>query len=120
MALRSFVSSKSVLWHVWSVIPGSRQEDERRRGYERRSPDPVLLYRGPERRASADRRRAASLFASALAAGWLTFECPTERRRLFPIPPAWDSCSDARLERLCEQAQVIATFPRSPDPPTPF
>ena len=77
----------------------------------------MLLHRGPERRGSAERRRAASLFASALAAGWLTFECPTERRRLFPIPPGWDVCSDARLERLCEQAQIVATFPRGEPPP---
>jgi hypothetical protein len=115
MALKTFVSSKGVLWHVWSVIPGSRESDERRRGYERRSPDPVLAYKGPERRATPDRRRRATLFSAALAAGWLTFESPTERRRLVPIPPAWDSCSDARLERLCEQAQVILTFPSRGD-----
>lgn len=118
MALRTFLSSKGVHWRVWSVIPGGREQDERRRGYERRSPDPVLLYRGPERRGSSERRRAASLFASALAAGWLTFECATERRRLFPIPPGWDSCSITRLERLCEQAQVVATYPPMEPPPT--
>lgn len=119
MALRTFLSSKGVLWHVWSVIPGSRQEDERRRGYERRSPDPVLAYKGPERRAGADRRRRATLFSAALAAGWLTFESPTERRRLMPIPPGWDASSDARLEQLCNQAQPVSGFRRDAPPPGP-
>ena len=105
MALRTFRSAAGVVWHVWSVIPGIRQDQERRQGYDRRSPDPVLAYTGPDRRTSADRRSTARLFGPELAAGWLAFESPTERRRLVPIPAAWDALSDAELERLCERAQ---------------
>ncbi|HEX2204406.1 MAG TPA: hypothetical protein VHG91_13940 [Longimicrobium sp.] len=115
MALRTFRSSAGVPWQVWSVIPGIREGEERRRGYDRRSPDPVLRYTGPERRGAPDRRKTARLLASALAAGWLVFESPSERRRLFPIPPAWDACSDAQLERWCERAMPVAKDPPPAD-----
>lgn len=111
MALRSFRGSDGVLWQVWSVIPGFRESGERRRGYDRRSPDPVLRYTGPERRTHPDRRRTALFLASTLAAGWLVFESPSERRRLSPIPPGWDACSDAQLERWCERATPVVGYP---------
>lgn len=118
MALRTFRSAAGVVWHVWSVIPGLRQEGERRRGYDRRSPDPVLAYPGPERRTSPDRRGTTRVFGPELAAGWLAFESPTERRRLAPIPAGWDQYSDAELERLCERAQPQPSLRprRGPDP----
>lgn len=115
MALRSFRSSAGVPWQVWSVIPGLRDSGERRRGYDRRSPDPVLRYSGPERRAQPDRRRTALFLSATLAAGWLVFESPGERRRLSPIPPGWDLCSDAQLERWCERADPVTGYP----PPAP-
>lgn len=40
--------------------------------------------------------------------GWLTFECPTAKRRLTPIPPAWRELDDQRLRELLEQAQPVA------------
>ena len=107
MALRAFRDATGVLWHVWNVIPGARESAERRVGYDRRSPEPVLRYTGPERR-SADRRRLSFAVATGLAAGWLTFESPGERRRLAPIPPGWDRCSESGLARLCEQARPVA------------
>ncbi|HEX8695656.1 MAG TPA: hypothetical protein VF746_24795 [Longimicrobium sp.] len=118
MALRTFRSAAGVVWHVWSVIPGVRHDEERRRGYDRRSPDPVLAYTGPDRRTSADRRSTSRLFGPDMAAGWLAFECPTERRRLVPIPAGWDALSDAELERLCERAQPSPGVrpPRGPGP----
>ena len=111
MPLRTFRSSAGVLWQVCSVIPGTRTDEERRLGYDRRSPDPVILYTGPERRVSNDRRAGITFLAPSLRTGWLVFECPDERRRLAPIPPGWDRCAEAALERLCAQAVPV---PRTP------
>jgi hypothetical protein len=39
--------------------------------------------------------------------GWLVFECEVERRRLAPIPDAWEDFSEAELEQLCRLAVVV-------------
>jgi len=41
-----------------------------------------------------------------LAGGWLAFQCRAERRRLWPVPDAWETLSAAELERLCRLADV--------------
>ena len=41
-----------------------------------------------------------------LAGGWLAFQRRGERRRLAPVPGAWETLSDAELERLCQLADV--------------
>jgi hypothetical protein len=89
---------------VWSVIPGIRTDMERRAGFDRRSPDPVFLYKGTERRTTPDRRRSAVSLPAELASGWLIFESPDERRRLSPIPPHWDVLSETDLSRLLSAA----------------
>jgi hypothetical protein len=104
MPLRTFRSSAGVEWRVWNVIPGHKGEDERRRGYDRRSPDPVLLYRGPERREIAERRNRVPVVPEE---GWLVFESGSERRRLMPIPFGWEVRSDSDLERLCSRASPV-------------
>ncbi|HKP75213.1 MAG TPA: hypothetical protein VJT67_06685 [Longimicrobiaceae bacterium] len=103
MPRRVFRNAAGVEWQVWSVIPGSVQGDERRHGYDRRSPDPVIRYKGPERRTSGDRRRQQHS-AVLPTSGWLVFDSVEERRRLTPIPPAWESRPDLDLERFCERA----------------
>lgn len=110
MALRGFQWG-GVLWQVWSVIPGMRKDGERRRGRDRRSPEPVFLYRGPDRRKAADRRSTAVTVSAAFAAGWLVFQAPSERRRLAPIPAGWDALSSDGLARLCERATPVHGFP---------
>lgn len=105
MPMRSFRSAGGAEWLVWSVVPGPRHAPERRRGYDRRSPDPVLRYPGPERRRTPDRRASRLLVKPELQSGWLVFESPDERRRLSPIPPAWERYTDAALERMCAQAE---------------
>lgn len=44
--------------------------------------------------------------------GWLSFDSGSQRRRIGPIPPGWESTSTERLELLCR----IATPSRSSDP----
>ncbi|HEX7020956.1 MAG TPA: hypothetical protein VF159_13140 [Gemmatimonadaceae bacterium] len=36
--------------------------------------------------------------------GWLTFEHPSESRRLAPLPTAWKACSDGELAELLESS----------------
>lgn len=38
--------------------------------------------------------------------GWLAFECPEGKRRLSPIPPAWEDMDDEGLATLCMQAEL--------------
>ena len=104
MPIRSFRGADGAEWQVWSVIPGSRADTERRAGFDRRSPDPVLRYSGPERRVTPDRRRPSPALPAELLGGWLTFEAPGERRRLTPIPPLWNELPEAELDRLRERA----------------
>lgn len=99
-----FSDSRGVEWRVWSVVPGCREADERRRGYDRRSPDPVLRYTGPERRVAPERRARSALLSHDLREGWLVFEATGERRRLAPIPPGWERLGPAGLERLRDRA----------------
>ena len=106
MPLRTFRTSAGVEWRVWNVIPGHAGEDERRCGYDRRSPDPVIAYAGPDRRTASDRR---SRGRFDLDSGWLVFESDGERRRLMPIPPGWEVRADADLERLCARATPVTT-----------
>jgi hypothetical protein len=109
MPQRVFRTAAGVEWHVWSVIPGSALVEERRHGYDRRSPDPVIRYKGEERRTQADRRRGAAL--PGMPGGWLVFESDGERRRLTPIPPAWEARPESDLERLCARATPVAKNP---------
>lgn len=107
MPIRSFRTGEGVTWQVWNVVPGCADVSERRVGYDRRSPDPVIRYTGPERRADADRRKPPPFLSPHLATGWLAFECPTEKRRLTPIPKHWEQLPDSELERLCASALPV-------------
>ena len=106
MALRTFVGSDGVEWHVWSVVPGTRHGEERRAG-DRRSLDPIVIYRGPERRSGSERRSFESRVRPGMEQGWLTCQSPTERRRIVPAPPRWELMSDAELDALCARADVV-------------
>lgn len=41
------------------------------------------------------------------ASGWLTFECPAERRRLAPIPELWADAGDDDLRGFLAGAVVV-------------
>lgn len=106
MPIRSFRTEDGVTWQVWNVVPGRTDVAERRVGYDRRSPDPVFRYTGPERRSTEDRRKPPPFLSPQLATGWLAFECATEKRRLTPIPQHWEQLSETELERLCGKARL--------------
>jgi hypothetical protein len=46
------------------------------------------------------------LLAAGYSEGWLTFESPSELRRLTPIPPGWDEMPEGMLESLCRRAEL--------------
>lgn len=50
--------------------------------------------------------------APELREGWLSFDSGSQRRRVGPIPPGWETVSDERLELLCR----VATPTRWSDP----
>lgn len=46
-----------------------------------------------------------------MRAGWLTFESPHARKRLVPIPPAWEDASVDELRQHCQRAQTVSRTP---------
>jgi hypothetical protein len=114
MAMRTFRTSEGVTWHVWNVVPGLHDHEERRLGYDRRNPEPIFRYTGPERRVKPDRRTPPGLLSPRLARGWLAFESPTEKRRLAPIPQFWERLPETELERLCGEAVPVSLIPPLP------
>jgi hypothetical protein len=94
MAYREVRDQRGVLWHVWEVQPSS---------IERRLRDDAA------KRPAVERRRTPSLpryrpSNPQLAAGWLAFESPREKRRLHPFPTEWVTMSDGELLGLLGQA----------------
>jgi hypothetical protein len=41
-----------------------------------------------------------------LELGWLAFISGSQKRRLAPFPPEWQTMADAELERLCRSARI--------------
>jgi len=109
VALRSFTAPDGRSWDVWDVLPeqASAGAYPVRRVRDRRSPDPVLLYKGPERRVTERRRSTPrpSTCLPGLEGGWLVFSSAGVKRRLAPPPSGWEVCPVAALVRLLELAR---------------
>jgi hypothetical protein len=127
--MREFSNVDGRRWRVWAVQPdtvlGERRERERRER-ERRvaGAERALGAPGTPRRSVSDRRvapggrpSAANLLPGRWRGGWLVFEAlPTigehaspwdvEVRRLVPIPPCWDTCSETALQGYFAQAST--------------
>jgi len=121
--MRTFVDPAGTEWTVWEVRPARHVGPTReRRAGERRgaaAPDPIV-----ERRRRAERRLGegegpwAPGVAAGLAQGWLTFDAGTERRRLAPVPPAWEGLGDDELAALCHAATPASSSgPAATGPP---
>ena len=80
MAARTFVAPDGTSWQAWDVIPGQHAN-------------------WPE--------QARRTLPAALGGGWLCFASATEKRRLYPIPAAWDAASDLQLWAHCLDASVV-------------
>lgn len=80
MAVRTFDSPDGTTWTAWEVIPG---------------------------RVSEYRPAVGSHLPRQMADGWLCFDCGSEKRRLFPLPPNWSGRTDAELWFLCRAAEPV-------------
>jgi hypothetical protein len=71
---------------------------ERRSGHERRESEaPVPQHRAP--------------VAAEYAYGWLCFESGGEKRRLAPVPEAWERADDKTIEQWCSVAKPVTRRP---------
>ena len=62
-------------------------------------------------RISELRSRFGSHLPAELADGWLCFDCGSEKRRLAPLPPNWDSREDQDLWFWCRAAVPVRARP---------
>ena len=119
MSVREFRAPDGRRWRVWDVRPND-EAGERRRTDRRVTPiesldDPPVLERrhGIDRRAAGatrPRMRPGDLLPDRWRDGWLVYEDVSsdghETRRLAPIPPQWESLSEAELAARLEHAVV--------------
>src|SRR4051812_818791 len=115
MAYRTFVDSNGGYWQGWGLQPakGERRASPRDRPNLKRFP-----WKGTERRNGLDRRVVSQrriTLAEGYGSGWLTFESLAEKRRLVPIPLAWESATQAELRLLCDRAKRIAKLDQGID-----
>lgn len=111
MTHRTFKDKKGLRWDVWEVKPTAAE----RRYLQRRVHDEDRTD-STERRSGEERRRskiARTPIASEFASGWLCFECPTEKRRLAPVPEGWERVDDDTIEQWCCAAKPVVR--RKPD-----
>ena len=94
--LREFTDKSGATWRVWDVYPTTRASAQ---------------WAG----ANVD-ARAAHFPTHEMADGWLCFESGSEKRRLAPIPPDWETCEACVLEELCSKARYATRTPSSDSP----
>lgn len=80
MATRTLHAPDGTVWEIWDVLPGLQLG-------ARKSRTPLL----PDE----------------MAGGWLCFDSPAQKRRLYPIPAGWDQSDDAELWQLCQDARAV-------------
>lgn len=112
MGYRRFTDAMGLEWQVWEVRPRVSPAANGWDGQDRRSPEPIFLWKGPERRLGAAPPSNAPIFSPGLECGWLTFESPTEKRRLAPIPPGWEEMDEASLDDLRAGARSVTKLRR--------
>ena len=91
LAHRTFTDRHGRVWEVWDVHPAL---------VERRAVRQVASVVFERRQRNEPRVH----LPDALREGWLAFESGRERRRLMPIPPAWDERTDTGLSELLDRA----------------
>lgn len=103
MGHRIFEDEKGRKWTVWLVTPMGVE----RRGEAAEGTAAAAIRGGVERRKSPTYRRPSSVLAG-FEHGWLCFEAEGgEKRRLVPVPEAWQAASDDDLRRLCRLAKRV-------------
>ena len=114
MTHRTFKDRLGKIWDVWQVQPSAAErrffqrrvhEDERSDTTERRS---GLDRRESETPPTAHHR---APVAAEFAYGWLCFETVGEKRRLAPVPEAWERADDETIEQWCCVAKPVTRRP---------
>jgi len=117
MSVREFRAPDGRRWRVWAVRPNSaiterRRMDRRVTPVEALDDPPVLERRRSGNRRQRPRSRPGELLPDRWRDGWLVYEDVStatgdhEMRRLAPIPPQWESCSEADLATHLARAIV--------------
>src|SRR6476659_5066718 len=110
MRYRAFDDYVGRRWEVWQTNPprSDRRSTERRSDSDRRREMRASApeRRSDDRRSSDDRRNQSLRFPGIpqLEAGWLCFESDGVRKRLAPVPEAWENVDDMTLAALCNFA----------------
>jgi len=99
------------MWDVWQVHPtaAERRFFQRRVKGEKRT-DTTERRSGRERRVSESLQHRAPV-AAEYAYGWLCFETVGEKRRLAPVPEAWERADDETIEQWCCVAKPVTRRP---------
>ena len=105
MAHREFTDPEGIRWQAWDVIPSTA---ERRGTGERR-----FGHRDDRDRRTIEQFRVQ--LDDGMEQGWLVFESATTKRRLYPIPPGWETLADEQLAALCASSDPVTRPPRPPE-----
>ena len=109
MRYRVFEDYVGRRWEVWQTSP---PQSERRQAERRNLADRSRTARASAalRRTVAERRLrnvARISCVPGLENGWLCFESNGERKRLAPVPDAWETADDMTLAALCNFATKV-------------
>lgn len=94
MALREFGDREGSTWQVWESRPTPAHPDSAEaRYFSRYRSDPSGEVPGR--------------FTSGREAGWLTFTCGDQRRRLSPIPSGWEKADERALREYLARSDAV-------------
>ena len=105
MALREFTAADGEVWQVWDTVPGTPHE--------------AAIFAQSARFEAEAARRGEGLAGAAgrlgvsrgRGSGWLTFQCGQRKRRLSPIPGAWEAASPTQLAEWLGLAEPVHLSP---------
>jgi len=109
MRYRIFEDYVGRRWEVWQTSPpqSDRRKAERRSVVDRRQ----TARASSTSRRNVSERRVRSVVripcVPGLEGGWLCFESNGERKRLAPVPEAWETAGEMTLAALCNFATKV-------------
>ena len=95
MSLLQFLDDDGQEWQVWDTRPATPVAN-------------VDLSSADAARSTSNKATEFPLLSRKREAGWLTFTAVDERRRLSPIPDAWELADETSLRALLKTADKIA------------
>jgi hypothetical protein len=96
-SFREFTDTKGVHWRIWQVTPSDSTLETLST-----TPQGVPSSSVRTERIARDEARRREW-----TQGWLLFESPDEKRRLFPIPDGWTTASIVALQAMCDSAKRV-------------